>query len=51
MPQTPHLEQYFTGSEIVREIVTGMSDGRTVLFRPYRASSLWTDQIYFKMIR
>lgn len=32
MPQTPHIEQHFTGSEIVRDIVIGMSDGLTVPF-------------------
>src|SRR6201997_3768743 len=32
MPQTPHLEQHFTGSEAVRDIVIGMSDGLTVPF-------------------
>src|SRR5512137_773480 len=32
MPQTPHLEQHFTGSEMVRDIVIGMSDGLTVPF-------------------
>lgn len=32
MPQTPHLEKHFTGSEVVRDIVIGMSDGLTVPF-------------------
>jgi len=32
MPQTPHVEKHFTGSEIVRDIVIGMSDGLTVPF-------------------
>ncbi|NWJ98840.1 MAG: VIT1/CCC1 transporter family protein [Chloroflexi bacterium] len=32
MPQTPHAERHFTGSEIVRDIVIGMSDGLTVPF-------------------
>ena len=32
MPQTPHVEHHFTGSEIVRDIVIGMSDGLTVPF-------------------
>ena len=32
MPQTPHTEHHFTGSEIVRDIVIGMSDGLTVPF-------------------
>ena len=32
MPQTPHIEHHFTGSEIVRDIVIGMSDGLTVPF-------------------
>jgi hypothetical protein len=26
MPQTPHLERYFTASNTVRDIVIGMSD-------------------------
>jgi vacuolar iron transporter family protein len=32
MPQTPHTERHFTGSETVRDIVIGMSDGLTVPF-------------------
>jgi vacuolar iron transporter family protein len=32
MPQTPHFEQHFTGSELIRDIVIGMSDGLTVPF-------------------
>jgi VIT1/CCC1 family predicted Fe2+/Mn2+ transporter len=32
MPQTPHIEEHFTSSEIVRDIVIGMSDGLTVPF-------------------
>ena len=32
MPQTPHIERHFTGSEMVRDIVIGMSDGLTVPF-------------------
>jgi VIT1/CCC1 family predicted Fe2+/Mn2+ transporter len=32
MPQTPHVEQHFTASETVRDIVIGMSDGLTVPF-------------------
>ena len=32
MPQTPHVEKHFTGSEMVRDIVIGMSDGLTVPF-------------------
>ena len=32
MPQTPHVERHFTGSEIVRDVVIGMSDGLTVPF-------------------
>ena len=32
MPNTPHLERHFTGSEVVRDIVIGMSDGLTVPF-------------------
>jgi VIT1/CCC1 family predicted Fe2+/Mn2+ transporter len=32
MPRTPHIEHHFTGSERVRDIVIGMSDGLTVPF-------------------
>lgn len=32
MPQTPHVEQHFTASETIRDIVIGMSDGLTVPF-------------------
>jgi VIT1/CCC1 family predicted Fe2+/Mn2+ transporter len=32
MPQTPHIEEHFTSSETVRDIVIGMSDGLTVPF-------------------
>jgi VIT1/CCC1 family predicted Fe2+/Mn2+ transporter len=32
MPQTKHIEQHFTASEVVRDIVIGMSDGLTVPF-------------------
>jgi vacuolar iron transporter family protein len=32
MPQTPHIEKHFTSSEVVRDIVIGMSDGLTVPF-------------------
>jgi VIT1/CCC1 family predicted Fe2+/Mn2+ transporter len=32
MPQTPHVEKHFTSSEVVRDIVIGMSDGLTVPF-------------------
>ena len=32
MPTTPHIEQHFTSSEVVRDIVIGMSDGLTVPF-------------------
>jgi len=28
----PHFEQHFTGSEMVRDVVIGMSDGLTVPF-------------------
>lgn len=30
----PHPETHFTGSEFVRDIVIGMSDGLTVPFAP-----------------
>ena len=32
MPITPHIEQHFTSSETVRDVVIGMSDGLTVPF-------------------
>jgi VIT1/CCC1 family predicted Fe2+/Mn2+ transporter len=32
MPQTLHIERHFTASEVVRDIVIGMSDGLTVPF-------------------
>jgi VIT1/CCC1 family predicted Fe2+/Mn2+ transporter len=32
MPATPHIEHHFTGGDIVRDIVIGMSDGLTVPF-------------------
>lgn len=32
MPQTPHVERHFTSSDVVRDIVIGMSDGLTVPF-------------------
>ena len=32
MPQTPHVEKHFTSSEIIRDVVIGMSDGLTVPF-------------------
>jgi VIT1/CCC1 family predicted Fe2+/Mn2+ transporter len=32
MPATPHLERHFSGSEAVRDVVIGMSDGLTVPF-------------------
>jgi vacuolar iron transporter family protein len=32
MPQTPHVEEHFRASEVVRDIVIGMSDGLTVPF-------------------
>ncbi|HZE64794.1 MAG TPA: VIT1/CCC1 transporter family protein [Pyrinomonadaceae bacterium] len=32
MPQTPHTERHFTASDVVRDIVIGMSDGLTVPF-------------------
>lgn len=32
MPQTPHVERHFTGSQTIRDIVIGMSDGLTVPF-------------------
>jgi VIT1/CCC1 family predicted Fe2+/Mn2+ transporter len=32
VPQTPHIEKHFTSSEIVRDVVIGMSDGLTVPF-------------------
>lgn len=32
MPRSPHVEQHFTGSATVRDLVIGMSDGLTVPF-------------------
>ncbi|MHB8524495.1 MAG: VIT1/CCC1 transporter family protein [Limisphaerales bacterium] len=32
MPATPHIETHFTASEVVRDLVIGMSDGLTVPF-------------------
>lgn len=32
MPQTPHIERHFTASDVIRDIVIGMSDGLTVPF-------------------
>jgi vacuolar iron transporter family protein len=32
MPQTPHIEKHFTGSQTIRDLVIGMSDGLTVPF-------------------
>ncbi len=32
MPQTQHVERHFTGGQLVRDIVIGMSDGLTVPF-------------------
>src|SRR5207248_35736 len=32
MPSTPHVEQHFTASETIRDVVIGMSDGLTVPF-------------------
>ena len=32
MPATPHVEQHFTATEAVRDVVIGMSDGLTVPF-------------------
>ena len=32
MPQTPHVEKHFTASEMIRDIVIGMSAGLTVPF-------------------
>src|SRR5438132_1681111 len=32
MPQTPHIERHFTASEVVSDVVIGMSDGLTVPF-------------------
>jgi VIT1/CCC1 family predicted Fe2+/Mn2+ transporter len=32
MPQTPHIERHFTSSDVVRDVVIGMSDGLTVPF-------------------
>jgi vacuolar iron transporter family protein len=34
MPQTPHIERHFTGTETVHDLVISMSDGLTVPFGP-----------------
>jgi len=44
MPQTPHIEKHFTGNEIIRDIVIGMSDGLTVPFALAAGLSGATDQ-------
>ena len=42
MPQTPHTERHFTGTETVRDIVIGMSDGLTVPFALAAGLSLFS---------
>src|SRR5205085_8297703 len=32
MPATPHLEKHFASTQVVRDVVIGMSDGQTVPF-------------------
>src|SRR5512142_2718506 len=32
MPLTPHIEKHFTATEVVRDVIIGMSDGLTVPF-------------------
>jgi VIT1/CCC1 family predicted Fe2+/Mn2+ transporter len=32
LPQTPHIERHFAGTEVIRDIVIGMADGLTVPF-------------------
>lgn len=32
MPATPHIEEHFTASDVIRDIVIGMADGLTVPF-------------------
>ena len=32
MPSTPHIEQHFTSSAVIRDVVIGMADGLTVPF-------------------
>lgn len=32
MPSTPHIEQHFTSSDVIRDVVIGMADGLTVPF-------------------
>ena len=44
MPQTPHVEKHFTGNEMIRDIVIGMSDGLTVPFALAAGLSGATDQ-------
>src|ERR671911_297826 len=47
MPQTPHLERHFTSSEVVRDIVIGMSDGLTV---PFALAAGLTGAVYTTQI-
>ena len=32
MPTTPHIEKHFSGSDTIRDVVIGMSNGLTVPF-------------------
>jgi vacuolar iron transporter family protein len=41
MPQTLHIERHFTGTEVVRDIVIGMSDGLTVPFALAAGLFVW----------
>jgi hypothetical protein len=51
MPQTPHIERHFTSSDVVRDIVIGMSDGLTVpRFRENSRVFICGDQDYFSFV-
>lgn len=46
MPITPHVEQHFTASALVRDLVIGMSDGLTVPFALAAGLSGATDKMW-----
>jgi VIT1/CCC1 family predicted Fe2+/Mn2+ transporter len=50
MPATPHIEEHFSGTEAVRDIVIGMSDGLTVPFALAAGISGATDQTHLVVI-
>jgi VIT1/CCC1 family predicted Fe2+/Mn2+ transporter len=45
VPQTHHIEKHFTASEVVRDIVIGMSDGLTVPFALAAAVSVAAEKM------